>query len=64
MYIELLIYGWQVLSFVFPYHYLEEKTLEMLIQILDYVEDDLEPQVLTALTFVGKAKPIGKLIDH
>jgi len=49
-----------VLAFVYPSHFSEEQTLTLLIRLLTLVPDKLQPTILTALTYIGKTKPIGQ----
>jgi hypothetical protein len=48
------------LAFVFPTHFGEEQTLTLLVRLLTLVAENLQPDILTALTYIGKAKPIGE----
>ncbi len=48
-----------ILSFVFPLHFCDAEILNMMVQLLEFVGDNGQPKVLTALTYVGKAKPMG-----
>ena len=50
----------KVLAFVFPSHFSEEQTLSILIDMIGLITEDLQPLVLTSLTYVGKMRPIGK----
>jgi len=50
----------QMLSFVFPCHFLHEDVLRHLASFLNMEDETVAPLVLSVLTFLGKYKPIGK----
>lgn len=50
----------QMLSFVFPCHFLHEDVLRHLTSFLNMEDETVAPLVLSVLTFLGKYKPIGK----
>lgn len=51
----------QMLSFVFPNHFLYEDIIQHLLSLLSMEEDYVAPLVLFVLTFLGKFKSLGKL---
>lgn len=48
------------MAFVFPIHFCDGEILNMMVQLIEFVGDAGQPKVLTALTYIGKAKPMGK----
>jgi len=69
MYVSLVtnitsILFFQMLSFVFPCHFLHEDVLRHLTSFLSMEDETVAPLVLSVFTFLGKYKPIGKYNVH
>ncbi|KAK6618691.1 hypothetical protein RUM43_013082 [Polyplax serrata] len=54
----------QILSFVYPAHYLNLNVLNALMRLLEMDDETVAPWILSALTFVGKYKPLGEMFPE
>lgn len=52
----------QILSYIYPYHFLHQDIISQLINFLSIDEEYVVPYVLSVLTFLGKYKPLSELL--